>query len=103
MRLPVGVVDSTIYDYAGREIITVGGNQNRLTPGLANANHGEPAAVDIRKCAQIGHGCIHVPKHLLICQLHTTITACQGLSVTHETGEEVWDNRHIAGIDQLLL
>jgi hypothetical protein len=99
MRLPVRVVDGTIQNYASREIITVGGNQNRLAPGLAHANHGEPAAVDIRQCAQIGHYGIHVLKHLLIGQLHTTITARQGLSVTRETGEEVRDNRHISSID----
>jgi hypothetical protein len=39
------------------------------------------------------------PDHLSIAKFHTTVTARQGLPVARETGEEVRDNRHIAGID----
>src|SRR5262249_37230013 len=65
-------------------------------------NHGDAAGVDIRQGAQIGYDGVHVLQYLRVAQLHTRVTACQRVPVTRETPEEVWDQRHIASLDQLV-
>src|SRR5262249_20040331 len=101
MGLPIVRVDRAVQDNGCGEIISFRGDKQRLTAGLADAGHGDPICIHLRKGAKVIDNGIDITQDFLVAQVAVIVATGQDLAVAREAREKIRHDGHITGVDEL--
>src|SRR5262245_41513413 len=101
MGLPIVRVDGAVQDDGRGQIISLSGDKQRLTAGLAYASHSNLICVHLRKGAKVIDNGIDIPQNFLVAQVAVIVAVGQDLAIAREAREKIRYDRHITGIDEL--